>query len=144
MPDHEITILFCAAVAILNMIGRESKSAIVFRHWIHHNPRISGAYEMKDTRGKSNFAFSEVSQAQIDYGMAIKSDKGVFMRVQAVSEGTPDYVYLRNAPANIVIKYPQGFAVIDVETFVMEKKRSKIKSLSWSRAKELSTVVVLA
>jgi hypothetical protein len=124
------------------MQQREAKSSILFRHWIKANPQFSSAWENKDTRGKSSLPFSEVSQAQLDYGMAIKGPKGVLLRVQAVAEGMPDYVYLRNAPSWIIVKYPSAFEIIDVETFIMEKKRSKSKSLSHQRAREISTISV--
>lgn len=120
----------------------ESKSSITFRHYLRANPWLTCALEMKDTRGKGSLPFHEVSQAQIDYGLAIKSDKGVLMRVQAVAEGMPDYIYMRNEPAYIPIKYPNGFAVIDVETFVLEKKRSKVLSLTWSRACDIAVKVI--
>jgi hypothetical protein len=74
--------------------------------------------------------------------MAIKGPKGVLLRVQAVAKGMPDYVYLRNAPAWIVIKYPTAFEIIDVETFIMERDRSKVKSLTHQRAREISTMSV--
>lgn len=120
----------------------ESKFAIYFRHYLKAHPRISGSFEMKDTRGKNTLAFSEVSEDQLIYGMAIKSDKGTLIRVQALTSGMPDYVYFRNAPASLVINYPKGFVIIDVETFILEKKRSKIKSLSWERACSIAVTVV--
>jgi len=120
----------------------ESKSAILFRHWIKANPQFTGSYEIKDSLGKKYLPFNSVSQAQLDYAMAIHSNKGVFIRVQAVSEGMPDYVYLRNCPAWIVIKYPKSFEIISIDSFILEKSRSKEKSLSWERAKAISTISV--
>lgn len=119
------------------MMHAEAKSAIQFRHWIRAHPRLSGAYEIKDSRGKNNLSFSEVTEHQLNYGLAIKGDKGVFIRVQGMG-GEPDYIYLRNAPAYIVIKYPKQFCLIDVETFVLEKNKSKRKSLTAGRAKEIA------
>lgn len=120
---------------------QESKSAIKFRHWIKANPRISGSYEIKDTRSKNYLNFEEVTQEQLDYGMAIKGDKGVLIRVQG-NGGEPDYVYLRNSPSYIVVRYPKCFCVIDVETFILEKGRSDKKSLILSRAKDISIISV--
>lgn len=117
---------------------QESKSAILFRHWLRANPQLSGSYEMKDSGGKDRIPFSAVEKSQLEYGMAIKSDKGVFIRVTAIQGGEPDYVYLRNSPAYIVIKYPKSFQIIDVETFVLEKERSKTKSLTEDRAKDIA------
>ncbi len=124
-----------------NMKHQESKASILFRHWIKANPRISGSYEIKDSRGKSSISFSEITQQQLDYGLAIKSKKGVFIRVQGVN-GEPDYIYLRNAPAYIVIKYPQQFSIIDIEAFILEKERSKRKSLTADRARAISITTI--
>ncbi len=121
----------------------EAKSSILFRHWIHANPFYTAAFEMKDSRGKSSLAFSEVAQAQIDYALAIRSDKGVLLRVQAVTEGMPDYVYLRNEPSYIIIKYPSCIVFISPEIFVHERKMSKRRSLTESQAKKISTNVIV-
>ncbi len=124
------------------MIARESKSSTVFRHWLRSHPILTCSIEMKDTRGAKSLPFSEVKQAQVDWGMAIKSGKGVLIRTQAVAEGMPDYIYLRNEPAYIVIKYPSLFAIIDVETFALERDRSKKKSLTQERATAISLWVI--
>lgn len=121
---------------------READFSILFRNWIKKNPRISGSYEIKDTRSKNYLSFKEVSDLQINYGLSINSDEGTLIRVQAINGGEPDYIYLRNAPAYIVIKYPKFFCIIDIGTFDLEIKRSKVRSLTGSRAKELSTVCV--
>lgn len=123
------------------MQKREAKSSILFRHWIRANPQFTGTYEIKDTRGKSSLPFSAVEDHQLAFGMAIKGNKGVLMRLQGTN-GEPDYVYFRGAPAWIAIKYPASFEIIDVETFLMEKKRSKSKSLTHQRAREISVVSV--
>lgn len=115
------------------MQKKETKSSILFRHWIHSTPYYSTAsFEMKDTRGKSYLYLAEIKSAQIDYGLAIKnSDKGVLIRTTGV-EGLPDYIYLRKEPACVVIKYPTALYIIDIEKIVKEKKKSK--SLTEARA----------
>jgi len=121
---------------------REKDSAILFRHWLRANPWHTCTFEMKDTLGKDYLNFSEVKQEQLDYATAIEgvlSDKGVLMRMQAVSTGMPDYAYFRKSPSYIVIKYPKGFAVIRATIFLGEKTISPRKSLTSSRAKDLST-----
>jgi hypothetical protein len=120
----------------------ESKAAILFRHWVKANPTFSQAYEVKQT-SSSSIPFSALEDHQAIYLQAIKGSKGVLVRVQATSGGEPDYIYLRNCPASVVIKYPRGFVVIDIDTFLLEKARSKRKSLLWSRAQEISTVTVV-
>ena len=102
---------------------------------------FSCTIETKQTTTDS-IAFSEIKQAQIDWGMAIKSDKGVLMRVQAVAEGMPDYIWCRNMPAYFAIKYPKHFYIIDVETFALERDRSKRKSLTEDRARAIAIIEV--
>ncbi len=125
------------------MIKHESKSSVLFRHWLMANPQFTCSWEVKDTRGLDYISFSEIKQAQIDYGMAIKhSDKGVLIRTDGV-EGLPDYIYVRKEPAWIIIKYPKSFEIIDVETFAMERYRSKRRSLTYERAQAISVQSVL-
>lgn len=120
------------------MIKHETKASELFRHWLKANPYFTSSFEMKDTRGKNSLPFSDVPQEQIDWGMAIKSPKGVLIRTQSVSNGMPDYIYLRGEPAWIVVKYPTAIEIIDVETFAMERDRSKAKSLTHERARAIS------
>ena len=118
----------------------ESKAAVLFRHWIKANPQFTGAYELKQTSGAS-IPFSALEEHQQAYLEAIAGDKGVLVRVQGVN-GEPDYVYMRNCPAWVVVKYPRSFEIISVGAWAMERGRSKRKSLTASRAREISTISV--
>lgn len=118
------------------MKKREADFGILFRHWIKAHPQFSSAYELKQTSNTS-IPFSCVEENQLIYLSAIRSNKGVFIRVQGTN-GEPDYIYLRNAPAYVVIKYPKSFHLIGIDTFLLEKARSKRKSLTEERAKEIS------
>lgn len=122
------------------MIQREAKFGTVLRHWLKANPQVSCGLETKQTTKKS-IPFNCITEGQIDYLLAIKSDKGVLIRTLG-GNSEPDYVYLRNAPAMIPIQYPGEFHLIDVEAFVMERKRSKRSSLTIERARAISTVSV--
>jgi hypothetical protein len=125
------------------MIKHESKSAILLRHWIMANKKWKTcALETKDTRGKATFPLSEFKDKQVIFAEAIRhGKKGVLIRTEGV-EGLPDYVFLKNEPSFVAIKYPKGFAIISGETLALEKKRSR--TLSWARAQELAhTVIVL-
>lgn len=114
----------------------ESKSSIIFRHWLMANPQMTGAYEIKDTRGKSSFNLNEWKPAQENFANAIRyGAKGVLIRTEGV-EGLPDYVYLRNEPSYVVIKYPKHLIIIDGATLSLYKKK-KI-SLTLGEAKDLS------
>ena len=117
----------------------------VFKEWVHNNAHLfySCTFELKDSKGKDCIAFSEVKDLQIDAALSVKwSKKGYLIRNTVAAEGTPDYAFYRNAPAYIVIKYPKFFCIIDIETFTEEKKRSKRKSLTSDRAKEIAWRVV--
>ena len=123
------------------MIKREAKSGVLFRHWLKANPQFDCSYEMKDTRGKDYLNFSAVKDNQISYAQAIQSDKGTLIRVQGTN-GEPDYVYLRSAPAYIVLKYPKSFQIIKIREFLLEKSSSERKSLTEARAKHIAVISV--
>jgi len=120
---------------------QESKFSLVFKKWIKKNPRFSCTIELKDTRGKSHINFSELSDEQIAYGKLISSSTGVLIRVQGLN-GEPDYIWCRNMPAYVVIRYPHFFCLISIDTFLLEKKRSVRRSLTSTRANEISTLTI--
>ena len=123
-------------VTKIAMKNRESSFGTLFRHWILANPpKLSGTYELKQTTTDS-IPFSCLEDHQIDASMTVKwGKKGYLIRNESGTVGSPDFSYYKNAPAYIVIKYPLGFVIIDIETFTEEKKRSvKRKSLTWDRA----------
>lgn len=122
------------------MKSREADFGVIFRHWIRANPQYSSAFELKQT-GRDSISFAALEEHQLVYLQAIHSDKGALIRVQGVN-GEPDYVYLRNSPAYIVIKFTGEFHMIGIDTFVLERGRSKRKSLTNMRAREISTVSV--
>jgi len=118
----------------------ESKSAILFRHYLMANPSRTGAYEVKDTRGKSSFNLNEWKPAQETFAEAIRyGKKGVLIRTEGV-EGLPDYVYLKDEPSYVVIKYPKHLIIIDGATLSLFKKKKK--TLTLGEAKSISNKVV--
>jgi len=119
---------------------QETAFGLKLREWIEKNLRVTCSMETKDSRGKDYLNFNDVTEGQVNFAIAINSDKGVLIRVTGL-DGEPDFVYLRNEPAYIVVKYPRCFCLIDIKTFVLEKGRSKAKSLTSSRAKEIAEVI---
>lgn len=119
---------------------READFGVYFRGWAKSNKLITGAYELKHT---STYAipFNCLEDHQIAYLLSIKSDKGTLIRVQGLG-GEPDYIYLRGSSAWVVIKFKDSFHVIDVEVFIQEKGKSKRRSLTSARAREISTYSV--
>ena len=119
----------------------------VFKPWVHNNIHLfkkthGGTFELKQTETDS-LPFSHVEDPQIDASLTVKwGEKGYLIRNLTGTVGAPDYSLYYNSPAWIVIKYPNGFVLIDIETFLEEKKRSKRKSLTWQRACEIATKIV--
>lgn len=121
----------------------EADFGLDFRNkWWNKVNRRTEPYELKDTRGENSLPFSELSDDQIKIGLAAKSNKGVLIRIMNGTPGSPDYMGLRNSPYWIVIKFPRSAEVIDIETFLLEKNRSKRKSLTWEKAKSISTISI--
>jgi hypothetical protein len=97
--------------------------------------------ELKDSHGLDYIPFLAVEDIQIAEGLKTKRT-GSLVRVTVGTTGTQDYIWRYKDPAYIVIRYPKSWCFIDIETFVMEKERSKRKSLLESRAVEISIKVI--
>lgn len=121
---------------------READFGLRFREYVKYNNILTGSYELKDSRGKDSIPFSEVTQEQIDSALLCNNSKGRLIRIVQGTVGAPDYVYFKNAPAYIVIKYPHSFSIISIRNFVYEKEFSKRKSLTEKRAEEISVKTI--
>ena len=95
---------------------------------------------MKDSRGKDSIAYKEFHHDQEVVANLATSRKGVLLRRESGTIGAADYSGLIDVPYWIVIKYPRSFHIISYNTFILERDRSKRKSLTEARAFELSTV----
>lgn len=125
------------------MIQHEAKSSIRFRHWLMANPQETCTFEMKDTKGKNYLPWREIKIAQIDYGMAIEeSEKGVLIRTPAISTGMPDYIYMKNEPTFIVIKFPDCFCMIPMKKIWSEMPLLQKGSLAVEKAREIAIAVI--
>lgn len=124
------------------MKKREADFGVLLRHWVMANPlKHTATFETKQTTG-SSIPFSCFESNQIIYAQAIReSPKGVFIRVQGTS-GEPDYIYLYKEPSFVVIRYPKTFHVIGVDAFLIEREKSKRKSLTEDRARAISVISV--
>lgn len=117
---------------------KEADFGLKLKKWMVKNPMYSCALETKYSKGNT-FTMSEVEPEQLAWGMKIRSNEGVMVRVIGRT-GEPDYIWCRNMPSYIVIKYPKMFCLIAVPTFIQE--RDKQKSLTQSRASDIATIVV--
>lgn len=128
------------------MIKREQKFGQLFRHWLMSNPlRFSNGavFELKQT--STSLPFDAVKEHQIAALVAAsEGNKGLLYKAPDDSRGIKpfDFFFSINTPAYVVIKYPKHFEVISVGTFILEKNRSKKKSLTSQRAREISTISV--
>ncbi len=120
---------------------REATSSIDLKHWIEKNQKFVCSIETKDSAGKDSIPFSAVADKQIAYANQISSSKGAWIRVQGIN-GEPDYIWLINTPAYIAIKFPKSFCIITIGNFLHEKDKSKRKSLTETRAREIATKVI--
>lgn len=118
---------------------KEADFGLVFREYINKKRwPVSADFELKDSRGKDRIPYSEIRDDQWDSAARSLSDKGNLMRISVGTPGAPDYAYRRNAPTYVVIRFPKSCEVISFETLALERERSKAKSLTWERAREIS------
>ena len=111
------------------------------KNWVLvHSNLPSGPIEVKQTT-KDYLSFSSVSEAQRRDLLACTTPKGHWWKVADMGRKNDfDVVFYRNSPAWIIIKYPKGFVVIGIVTYIMEMNRSERKSLTWERAVEVSVI----
>lgn len=115
---------------------KETKFSLQFRKWIEEKRPVNSACELKQTTTNS-LPFSAISDKQIKYLLSISGPIGALVRVIGLN-GEPDYIWCKNMPSYIFIKYPKGFYGITIGTFLLEKKRSKRRSLTEGRAREIA------
>lgn len=117
---------------------KEKNFQITFNHWLKNVYKRTGVFELKLAQG--SLPFSAVVSHQIEALSAVRHGTLVFKIPDAGFQNPFDVFCLTEQPAYVVIKYPKGVAIIPIDTFVMESKRSKRRSLTWDRAKDLSTL----
>ncbi len=123
---------------------KEADFGLKFRKWIESKIHVLpfADYELKDSLGKDSIPFSVVSEEQLDSAMRSSSLKGNLIRIVSGTPGAPDYSFRRCCPTFFVIHFPKVFHVISLDTFLLEKQRSKRKSLTCERACSISTISV--
>lgn len=121
----------------------EAKFGTRLAEWMYENPDkfVTSSMETKDTKGKNYLPFVAVETPQVNYAKRISGPKGAFIRVTG-TDGQPDWIWMVNSPAWIVIKYPEFFCMVSIGNWEYEKSKSKAKSLSSERARQIGTIVV--
>lgn len=127
------------------MIKSEAKFQTLFSHWVKAEFLTDGGYafELKHTRGSDSLPFSAVEDHQLN-ALKAASGKGFFYKISDESKGYKpfDCFTMRGCEAYIVIKYPSFFVLIQIDDFLKEKAKSKRKSLTADRAKQIATGIV--
>lgn len=112
-----------------------------FNHWVKNIYKRTAAFELKQTSTNS-LPFDAVKDHQVE-ALQAASDKGLVWKIPDCGFQNPfDAVALFRVPAFVVIKYPESWEMIAIDTFVLEKSQSKTKSLTAQRAKKISTLSI--
>lgn len=123
------------------MKKREAQFGNRFRAWMRAQKDFpASAFELKQTQ-KDYIPFDDVQEHQVNALLAAKTRAGILYKAPDDSRGVKpfDFFYLQKCCAFVVIKFPKKAEVIDIDTFLMEKERSKRKSLTSERANQIST-----
>lgn len=118
---------------------KEKNFQTKFSHWLKNVYKRTGAFELKQTKTNS-LPFNAVVEHQREALLAVRTSTLVYKIPDVGFQNPFDCVSLTQQPAYVVIKYPKGVAIIPIGIFIMEEARSKRKSLTWERAKQLSTI----
>lgn len=122
---------------------REAKwSTTFFRKWVLETFNYSAIFEVKHTRGVGYLAFSEVRALQVADMLKIRHEKFLWKNPDTGDRTPPDFFLLVREPTFVVIRYPKGFVCIGIDQFILERDRSKKRSLSWARAKDIATILI--
>ena len=120
---------------------KEKDFQTTFSHWLKQVWKKTGAFELKITHTDS-LPFSDVKDHQIAALEQTRWGTMVFKIPDAGYQNPYDCYCMTQQPAYVVIRYPTFFCLIDIDTFTLGRSRSKRKSLTSSRARELSTIVI--
>lgn len=122
---------------------REANFNSYFNKWVKNVYRKTAAFELKQTQTDS-LPFSALQEHQAQALLQARWETFVFKIPDAGYQNPFDCFSLSGVPAYVVVFYADGkfFCLIDIETFMLEDKRSKRRSLTASRAKDIATLVI--
>lgn len=129
------------------MQKKEQQAQTYFNHWIKEiyfkNHSGGFAFELKHTRDKNYINFNEIKDHQIEALLAVNGD-GLVYKIDDSGYGQKpfDCIAFKKCPAYVVIFYPLSAEIIPIEGFILERERSKRKSLTYDRAKAISVMSI--
>jgi len=119
---------------------REANWTTTFlKKWVLEESTLpSGPIEVKVTTTNS-IPFSAVTQ--LNDLLQCTTKKGFWYKhPDSGMANRFDVTFYRDSPAFIIIKFPKGSCVITAQTFALEKEKSKRKSLTHERARDISII----
>ncbi len=123
------------------MRKREADCQTYFNKWVKNVYKKTAVFELKQTQGDS-IPFSDVVPHQIAALEQVRNGTFVFKIPDAGFQNPFDSFCMTKMPAYVVFFYPKAFYLISINTFLLEKERSKRKSLTEKRASEISVKTV--
>lgn len=119
---------------------KEANFNTYFNHWLKEVYKKTGAFELKQCSG--SLPFSAVAPHQLEALLQVHNGTLVYKIPDVGYQNPFDCLCMAGERAFIVIKYPSCFVLIDPETWQLESKRSKRRSLTEARAKQLSNLTI--
>ena len=120
---------------------KENNFTTIFEKYIRAK-KMHGVFELKQTDADS-IPFSKVEAHQLESLIATQNTGFL----HKISDSDPrrkafDLLYTRPLVGYIAIRFPKVTCVITVNNFIFERDKSKRKSLTVERAKEISTYIL--
>lgn len=118
---------------------REAKFNTTFNHWLKHVYKKTAVFELKQC--DTSLPFSAVVEHQRQALLNTRHGTLVYKIPDVGFQNPYDVVCLTEIPSYVVIKFTLGVCIIPIDTFLLAEKRSKRKSITYSEAIKLSTVL---
>lgn len=117
---------------------REANFQTTFNHWLKSHLKHIFVFKIPDAGYQNPFDCFSVDKHNEFWAWELKQTKTDSIPFSAV---VPHQITaLEIVSGYVVIKYPLGVAIILVDTFVRESKRSKRRSLTFEKAMNLSVI----
>lgn len=117
---------------------REAKFNTTFNHWLKAKLKHIFVFKIPDAGYQNPFDVFSVDKYGQFHAWELKQTQTDSIPFSAVVDH--QVTALEIVSGMVVIKYPKGVAIIPIDIFVDEKKRSERKSLTWERAQVLNTL----
>lgn len=119
---------------------REAKFQITFNHWLKDILKQVFVFKLPDCGFQNPFDVFSVSVDGKFSAWELKQTQKDYLPFSAVMPHQLDALCI--VKGTVVIKYPEFFCLIYVDTFIKERNSSDRKSLTSERAKEIAQICV--